>query len=110
MESRATSSCALHRHGNPRSGKPRVTKPMHSNNTPGSKSHSFDGHDSWWSQVNKINSGPRRSLKMTRIMETPSKKKWSRHKYETRTSRYDLGLTTLDSQQGSHQVGHGRFE
>ena len=47
---------------------------------------------------------------MTRIIETPSKKKWSRHKYGTRTSRYDLGPTTLDSQQGSYQVGHGRLK
>ena len=69
MESRIISSCVLHRHGNLRSEEPKVTKPRDPNNTPRSKSPYFDGHDSWQDQVDRMNSGPRRSLKMDRIME-----------------------------------------
>ena len=63
-----------------------------------------------WNQIKKLKSSPGRFLKMAKTKAIQSKKKCSKFKSGIKVTKSDLGLTTLDSKQESHLVGHGSFK
>ena len=82
-----------------RNGAHKTTKHMHPSHISRYKSLSSSQHDLRWNQIRRVNTGPKRLLQMSRIMDMQSKKQCSRHKHGSRTSSSDLEATTPDLRQ-----------
>ena len=63
-----------------------------------------------WNQVRKVETSPRKLLKMAKVMDTQSKKKSLRYMHWIRVSGSGLRPATCDLQKERHLVGHRRFK